>query len=353
MTNGNELSKTLGTKQVEAARGLASHASPAFLATASAIVKAKEDWKGGPVKIWQAAKLAYPGDAFDVFPIPESKTGNNPAIFMVDKPSGKDGKLMPKETNFYNVFADSLPPVVTILQQIEWLQRMGNDKMKLDGIPADWLNEYQNHAIKRENMLKKLGNKQTSFRSAIKDGFKLIFKLDMVNELAGCHAEVVPSAIEGEYENIVRVRSTVPGRELEDNEAFSLDAFGKLDPAKAFEGGGTWQALMATKKRKVEGQGAADGAAKPQTIKTVDTYVARITDVHAFMDEVWSAKDKAQYEALLKTLGPKGPAGSDNFALSLYSIHTMLNQVYRHDGIRARAEKLFEADVAGDGRAAA
>src|SRR6266508_973052 len=79
--NMTELNKSLGQKQIEAARFAASHVTAEFLSSVSTVVKAKEDWEGGPVTIWQATVKFYSGDAFDSFPDPQSKEGegeNNP-----------------------------------------------------------------------------------------------------------------------------------------------------------------------------------------------------------------------------------------------------------------------------------
>lgn len=340
-----DIQKTPGEMSIQAAMFAASHLPAEFLSTVATIVKAKEDWTGGPINIWAVVNKLYDGEKFDIFPDPDSTAGNNPCKFVVMRPSGKDGKLKEKTLNWYNVFADNTPPAVALHQRKEWLERLGNDKMKQDGITPEFIAEFgTGKGIARGNELKKVVGQIGSNRTAILDGFKLTFQLLKVNELAGVNAFVVPKADKSGYENIIRVHSSDPARIMDDNEPFTVKSFMKLKPLVAFENGGTFAALMATKKREQDATAPNAGAGKA-IIKTVETFFDTAVVVHDFISEAFDGKDKTQYQEILKTIGPKGPAGSDDKALSLYTIYTALHQLYRNDGIRARAERLFEADT--------
>ncbi len=318
-----ELNKSLGQRMIEAARFAASHVPPEFLSSVSTVVKAKEDWEGGPVTIWQATVKYYPGEAFDSFPDPASKEGdgnNNPCKFNVMEPSGKDGKLKPKEKDYYNIFADNLPPAVTLYQEKDWLERLGNDKMKTDGIPAEFIAEYggSSHSklVARDARLAKVKNRINYYRATIKGGFHLRFQLEKVNELSGVHAEVVPSADGKGFENRVRVRSTMVGRELEDNEGMTIKAFMKLDAAVAFKNGATFHALMATKKRQQEENNAEGRITTAEVAR--NTFLA----LHDYLDTIVTDSKQEQYSSWVKFLNTK--AGDDTF-MTLCDIRDIIN----------------------------
>lgn len=342
-----ELNKTIGQKMIEAARFAASHVPADFLSTVAVVVKAKEDWEGGPVAIWASSVKAYPGEAFDAFPDPASteKDSNNPAIFTVLEPSGKDGKLKPKEKNYYNIFADNLPPAVELLQEQDWLQRLGNEKMKTDGIPPQYLAEYggQDHSkiVARDTRLTKVKNRLTSYRQSIKNGFYLRFQLEKVNELGGVHAEVVPTKDGKGYENRIRVRSTMPGRELEDNQGMTIKAFMKLDAEKAFKNGATYAALMDTAKRdKAEG----DSTSATTKIENAEQARKSLLDLHDYFDTITRDPKQEILTQWVKYLTSK--AGDDTF-VSLWDMRDFINDVLgklpkaaeRRQEIAAREEK--------------
>lgn len=310
-----ELNKTIGQVMIENARALAIKVSPEFLSTVATIVKAKEDWEGGPISIWAASEKQYPGDAFDVFPDPASKEGdgsNNPCLFTVLEPSGKDGKLKPKEKNFYNIYADSLPPAVELYQEKDWLERLGNEKMKTDGIPPQFIAEYggQDHSkiVARDTRLTKVMNKIKAYRKSIKDGLELRFQLMKVNELSGCHASVVPTADGKGWENRIRVRSTMVGRELEDSQGMTVKAFMKLDPLVAFKNGATYQALIATKKRD---QGDDQNNAATTRIATAEMGRKTLLDLHDYFDGLVTDSKQEGFASWVKFLNSK--AGDETF----------------------------------------
>src|SRR3569833_1706084 len=310
----------------------------------SFVAQAKSDYQGGPLKVLVAMKMAYSDEQMAQFPkVGSGKEkdyqGNNPDYYKV--PSfGKDGKLTEKLVSFYVEFADNTPSGKNTVQALDWLSRAANDKAKQDDIPADIkkLNPHQ-----REVERARLEGRRNTIRSSYKAAIKLHYQFEAINALQYVEAVPIPGVKEGEFENVVLVRSTVPGRETMDFEHYSLSAFIRLDADKAAEKGGTLAALKETAKRAQEPEGGGTGTTV--NIKTFDTYRKVINDVHAFMNEAKTAKDKAKYTDLLKVLGPRGGAGSDLFALSMYQVYNMLGDIYRHDDIRARAEALNEADL--------
>lgn len=331
---------------------LASIATPTVDEAVAIVVKAKDDWDGGPIAIMHAALKDYPPEVLQTFPDPDVVTGNNPAVYMV--PVYKDGKRQPKdkEVVWYNRFADGRPASAAILARIEQVIRAGNDKMKQDGIPEDIADMNPDQRDQEKIRLNtKLGNN----RKAVKNAFKLMFKIRAVNMLENVECYVVPGSIEGTYENLIHVNSTVQGRSTLDYDNLTISTFNRLNVAKAIENGGSFKALMATKKRAKTGGDDKDnneGDAKPHLIRTIDTLKARTTDYAEYFDVVQSATDKAQWMELLKQLGPKGGEGTDQFAHEMRAIFLALQSIYKHDAIRARGDALITADITGETKAA-
>lgn len=346
--NTIDANATVGENMDKLALALAAFATPALDAAVALVVKAKGDWDMGPVTIMSAVLTDYPEETLVTFPDPDVKTGNNPSVYMV--PVYKDGKRQPKdkEVNWYNRFADGRPASAAIVQRIEWVTRAGNEKMKHDDIPQDIRDM---NADERDQEKTKLSRKLSNNRTAVINAFKLLFKIKAVNGLEGCSCFVVPGEVEGTFENLIHVNTTVKGRETKDYDNLSISTFNKLNVAKAKEGGGTFRALMATKKRQPGDDGEVADA-KPHLIRTLDTLQARTTDYVEYFDNIQQQKDQAEWMQLLKTLGPKGPAGSDQFTLELFSLHQTLNTIFKHDPIRKRGEELFTKDVAGERTAA-
>lgn len=340
-----DASATVGENMDKLALSLAAVSTPNLDAAVSAVVTAKDTWDGGPIAILTAVMEDYSEDQLNSFPDPDIKTGNNPSVYMV--PVYKEGKRQPKdkEINFYSRFADGRPASAAILTRIEWVVRAGNDKMKKDDIPSDILDM---NADKRDQHKTVLQRKLTNNRQAVVNAFKLLFKIKAVNALPGCSAFIIPGEEEGTFENLIHVNTTVKGRETQDYDNLSISTFNKLDVAKAVEGGGTYKSLMATKKRQQQ-EGENEGEAKPQLIRTIDTLQARTTDYAEYFETIQAAKDKADWMLLLKTLGPKGPAGSEQFKLELFSIHSALSAIYnQYPEIKREGERLFTADATGE-----
>lgn len=346
-----DASATVGENMDKLALSLAAVATPNLDAAVSTVVAAKGDWDMGPITIMTAVMEDYTLEQLQSFPDPDVKTGNNPSVYMV--PVYKDGKRQPKdkEVNWYNRFADGRPASAAIVQRIEWVVRAGNEKMKKDDIPQDILD--MNPDL-RDQEKTKLSNKLANNRGAVVKAFRLLFKIKAVNALEGCNCYVVPGKEEGTFDNLIHVNSTVKGRETVDYDNLSIGTFNKLDTAKAKEGGGSFKALLATKKRqKGSDEQENEGDAKPQLIRTIDTLQARTTDYAEYFDTIQAAKDKAEWMLLLKTLGPKGPAGSEQFKLELFSIHQTLNSIYnQYPEIKREGERLFTADATGETAAA-
>lgn len=313
-----------------------------------AVATAKQEYQGGPMKVYFYMTQAYSEEQMASFPKPgtghpktdKDYAGNNPDYFKV--PSfGKDGKRTEKSVSFYVEYADNTPAGKPVCQRIDYIQRAGNDKAKQDDIPADVLalNPHQ-----RDVELKKLETKRATIRSSFKSAIKLGFQFEAINALDHVAAVAIPGVKEGEFENMILVRSTIAGRETIDYEHYTISAFMRLDADKAAEKDGTLAALKATVKRDKPDDNSGTASGTTVVIKTVDTLGKVFNDAYAFMDEAWSASDKAKYTELLKQLGPRGGAGTDLMASAFYNVWRMLNDVYKHDAIRERGVALYQAE---------
>lgn len=265
---------------------------------------------------------------------------NNPDIFIWRDPSkdNDDGK----EVSFYVVWADNTPQGRQVVQELDWLKRLGDDNMTKNGIPQDYQDRYSNAQL-IEQRKRKMENRRKSVRNAYKTAVKLMHKFDAVNELAHVAAIVEPGPVEGTFEPDILVHSTVEGRRLKDYKHFSVSNFLKLNPAKAAEGGGTLTALKNTIARDTGG-GKGKGKQQPgipavasiETPQTADT-VAVAFDT--YLDKAWSDKKGDIYAQFIKHL--TGPGGQQSVH-TLGSIRKKLNDLFRMDKVQAIYDKAEE-----------
>lgn len=360
----------LGDAMDAKARAFAAKANPLLSSAIGLAIKAKQDWEGGKFAVMYAVTDGMTAEEVAELPKPGEENGNNPAVYYV-RVIGKGGKPVDEKHNYYNVLSDNIPANKDKRLELELLTLSLGDpaKVNMTSVPQrilDMPKTYRGTAISRiEDELK-------ASRTAVNEAFKLMFQIRAVNDLPGVTAEVIfaldPATgklLDGEegratqVENTrtpILVTTTLDARKAIDTARVGVGSFLKLKPDVAKENGGTYKALFDTVQRTKGGNGDGDnqpGGDKPDQIVTLDKFQARFTDIHSYMDEVWSAKDKAKYNEILKAMGPRGPAGSDDFVLSAYQVWTMLGDVFRHDPIRARAETLNEADILSAKKAAA
>ena len=341
-TNINEQQKTL-------AEQLASVHSEALTSAINTVAQAKEDYQGGPVKVYFAMRQTYSEEQLSMFPKPGSGkekgwVGNNPDYFKMKKP-GKDGKENEATVSFYNVFTDDTVEGKELNRRINWMKRVGNPDYNQADIPQQIKDM---NPQEREAALTKAKNKLATIKAAYRNAAKLMFQLDAVNSLEFVQATVVPAIKAGEFENLIQLSTTDPARIVngvpQDWDQFSISNFMRLDADKASENGGTIAALKDTIKRKDGDDNSNEpGGAKPDLIATVDKFKARATDIHEYLNtKVFDTKDRTAYNAVLKALS--GP-GSDDFLLSIGTIRDALgdfmsvgNNQSRYDILKSKAD---------------
>lgn len=302
---------------------------------------AKHEFSLGPIKLYNAMKANLSADELDNLPLPGQRwkddngnLSNNPDIAEWKDPSKPDAKA--KEISFYVVWADGTPHGADVVKELEWCSRAVDDKMKKDDIPAAWLTKYSNpQDIKRRKTY--LEGRRGTVRKAYKDGVRLIWQFDMVNELPGCTAELDDSG----HENTVIVSNkAAPKREWK---VMTVGAFLKLNVAKASEQGGTYAALIGTAERK-PAPPAGTGELKVNAIATPETLDKAMLMVHSYLDKCMHAKTGADYAALLRHLNTEQ---GKQAILTMGGVKRSLDELFRMDTIRntydTEAERLRPA----------
>lgn len=307
-----------GDALAEAARALGAKAGEGSDNAIHLVMKAKEDWLGGTFKVLFGLKMDFDDDVLNSFAVPDTDTGNNPDEFKVYKEDSK-GKRKLVASSFYVNFGDATPAGQAILERIEWAERAGDANMIKDDIPQD-IKDMTPHA--RETHLNYLKGRRATIRAAYKKAMALYFKDKEVNAYPGVKCE--PIWVEGkgpddvkldkgelpEVENTTKPMAVwlVPqeGRPIAKWEAFSIGSFLKLNTNKALEKGGTFSSLIesgATKKK----PGGGGNSDKPEglTIKTLETGVSVMAELHRWATEIGEAKDKAEISRLYKLMNAK------------------------------------------------
>lgn len=315
------------------------------------LIKAKEDWQGGPLKVLIAMQNAYSEEDLDAFPIPDSDTGQNPDKFKIETTDG-NGKTSKKPTTWYTQFADATKEGIEISKGIEHATRAGKtDTVKTD-IPANIL-EMNPH--ERTTLLNYLTGRRTTIRGAYKKAMGLYFQFKAINELTGIRAEPIwvdgksPEDVEEGRVDEVEIETTtkpiavwsIPeeGKPVKHWEAYSIGNFMKLDAAKAAEKGGTFKALQETNTRQTAGAtGNGAEATKVPAIQTIDTLIARFAQVHSYLDHMFMAKDKKEVGQLLKLINSK--EGSDELVTAIIETRNYLDDIAKDCKLDARYTKL-------------
>lgn len=294
------------------------------------LAKAREDWQGGPIYTLLGLKASYSDEELDEFAIPGSETGNNPDRFSITTVKGdKKGK---KKTTFYAQFARHTPAGIAIEQRLEWLDRAADKGANKDGIPDDVLGM---SPTERDSERSFLENRIRTMTAAYKAGMNLHFKLKEVNEYADNIVAAPiwadgqsPDDVKNEWEaKVVQTAEPIAvwvaeeGKPITKWEAFSIASFLRLDTGKALEKGGGFKALVesgVTKKAPaIPGQPSGDGI----NIKTVDTSLGALVELHRYILEIQSQKDGAEWGKLVQSLTKKG---NDEYVSSIVELKNIL-----------------------------
>ena len=338
-----------GDALAEQARALGAKAGEATDKAINLVMKAKEDWQGGPFKVLFGLKMDFEDEVLSSFAVPDTDTGNNPDEFKVYKEDSK-GKRKLVNSSFYVQFGDATPGGQKILERIEWTERAGDANMVKDDIPDD-IKEMS--PTERETHLNFLKGRRGTIRAAYKKAMALYFKDVAVNNYPGVKAEPIwvkgksPDDVNLDKGELPEVENTtkpiavwlVPDKDrpIAKWEAFSIGAFLKLNTKKAIEKGGTFAALIesgATKKKPgIKAKDKKEGL----TIKTVETGVNTLAELHRWFTEIGEAKDKVDVANLYKLGNTKD---NDEFVTAVFETADFLNHLVKDTGIATKYLKL-------------
>lgn len=336
---------------------LAAKESEGMSTAIETVMKAKEDWQGGPISVLAAMEEAY-GEELEQFPEPDSETGNNPDKFKLPV-TGVNGKTTMRQTSFYVQFADATKEGKAIVDELEFLRRAGNVEAIKEGIPADILALNPRQREVRENFLT---GRRGTIRASYKKAMQLGHQMKAVNSLPNIVADFVwmqddkgedMQTVEATTKPIIVYVQPAEGKPVSKFEYFSIGAFIKLDARVAAEKGGTFEALKATVARQTGGAAGDKGKATDAgPIKTIDTFIGRFVEVYRYMDEMQMDKTQKEIGQFLKLLNSKG---SDELVVTVVEFRNYLDDICKDAKLEARYTKLQQAgsDLIEDKEAAA
>lgn len=337
-----QVTETSGDAFAARAIELAGKESDGMSAAVVAVMKAKEDWQGGPIKVLFAMKEAYGEDLLS-FPTPDDEGSNNPDKFKVSV-TDANGKTTLKATTFYTQFADATKEGKAIIQEIEYLKRAGNAEAVKTGIPEEIL---AMSPQQRDTRLNFLGGRRTTIRASYKKAMALGFQMMAVNNVPNIVADFLyvqdkdgndTSEVENTTKPIV-VYVPVKNGPVKKWEAYSIGSFLKLNPAKAIEQGGGFDKLKGTITRNTEGGATGNNGKATETppIKTVDTFFHRFVELYRFANEAQYEKDQKAMAAIGKLLKHKD---SDELAVACVEMEMFLSDLNKEYGLSKRYNDL-------------
>src|SRR5882724_6580069 len=187
MTVSTQQAITIGEAVRSKALGYAAKTGTAIDLVVVGGADAKDLFKLTPNKLMAAIKANLSEEEIEALPFPGSRwndggvANNNCDVFQWKDPTkGPDTK--PRDVSFYVVWSDGTPEGVNVCQEIDWCKRIGKENMKTEDIPSAWQEKYSNPQLVEER-LDYLEGRRGTIRTAYKDAVRLIWQMDLVNEL--------------------------------------------------------------------------------------------------------------------------------------------------------------------------
>ncbi len=289
--------------------------------TVEAIAKAREDYEGGPFVVMYKVMAEMSQEKIDALPDPNVDSGNNPGQFKTRSVNAK-GKPVVKTWNYYHVLSDGLPCNIAKQQRIDMLELSMKDPVQYN-VSSVSQEIKDMDKPRRYAEIGKLERALTTSRSNVLAAFDLYFHIMAANALPGVFVTIQYALDdngnelngEGGREKVVDLGTMTPititttnkAREKKDTIDISVGSFKKLRPDLAKESGGTYDAFINSAPTVKRGTKATEepGGAKPERIASLDTLLARLVDIHDYMDEITSDTKQAVFGALLNLLNKK------------------------------------------------
>lgn len=330
----------IGDGVTKAAIALAAKESKAMGETMVVLMEAKEVTEQGAINLFIALRDTY-GEELSSFPRPGStvETSNNPDVIKVEKRNPQTGNKTVVRSSFYVTFADNTAEGKTVLQELGWLKILNNPEADKNLVPKEFAKLYPNPETRKIHSAYLEGRRNT-IRKGYKDAMDLAYAMIDLNNLAQVQADFVwvdPEKMDKvvNTKKPIRVSST---KSADQWEYITQSTAKRFDCERAKENGGTFDALFETLKRSAEGDGGKGGNQnKPQLIRTVDTFEARIVDVHEALVHTWEADGKKLKSDITRKLQAEN---ASDFRLSLSDLHQAIGQWLGNEKIAA----LLEAD---------
>lgn len=336
--------RTIGEGQLSKAQALAALEGETMSTVMVEQMVAKEITEQGAIRVFLALQSTY-GDKLGEFPEPDSvpETTNNPDKIKKPKVNSK-GETTSVNTTWYTEFADATKEGKKILQELAWIAILRNPQADKNLVPAEFSNEYKNpqEYIVHEAYLT---GRRTTVRQAYKKAMKLAFKMRAIGELNGVNIDFVWK----DYKTKTEVRNTKKPLRISDVDDpnkwgyFTINNVERMDVDKATENGGTYDALVDTLKRTSNEGGDGEGnQAKPQLVRTQDTFAARLNDLSealAFSDSDEGRKLSAELRKGMSA------AGSDDYLSNIIRVHSILGAMLKSADVKTqvRIEALSQA----------
>lgn len=340
-----------GSALAEHARNLGAHVGKASESAVAFVIKAKEDYEGGRFRVMFGLQQDFTDEQLAEFAVPFSDTGNNPDEFSIPSENAK-GKVTQKKTNFYKEFANGTPAGQALLSRIEMCERAGDAKAIKTDIDNDIL-EMANDPYKLEGHLSSLTAKLGNMPKCYKNAMELFFQFQAVNEYSDkISAEPVyaegkaPSEISEndipEVENTPKCiqvwEHAEPGKPVKRMRLLKIGEFLRLNPARATEKGGTFNALIESgAATRTPGSGANSDNGDGFVIKTVERGVEVIAEFHRWSTEILDAKDQGEYGKLLKLGNAKD---NDEYIVAVKELKDFFTQLASDISANAKYAKL-------------
>jgi len=361
-----QVNTQIGENQEARAIAFAATQSEALGETLARIAKARQDYEGGPFAVLFKVSASMTEEQIENLPNPDSETGNNPAKYKIRIEGGKDGKGRLVDHYYYDVVSDNLACNVARRQRIDMLNLSLGDptKVNMSAVPQDIQDM---PVIRRGAEVSKLEGELTTSRKNVNEAFELLFQIRAVNECAGVTANVLyaldehgkerngendngPAEVENTRTPIV-ITTTVEGRKAIDTTRMGVTSFKKLRPELAKERGGTYRAVLDSapvKKKGANGENKnSQDQSKPQAINTLETFETRLTDLHQYLDAIYSDSKQEVYGALLKKMNAK--TGNENLLSSITDIRNICNDILAKT---YKAGERYQAIIAKEAEAA-
>lgn len=326
----------IGDAQHKKALSYAAKTGTAIDLVVVSIADAKAEFTLGPVKLYNAIRKNLSEEEIDALPLPGSRwqlpdgTLNNNADICSWKDPSKPGDSKPKEISFYVVWSDGTPEGAHVVQELEWISRISTAGMKIDDIPKDWQDKYAANPITLRQRKKYLEGRRGTVRKAYKDAVRLLWQIDMVNELAGCACHVDDDSNEPTVTLVNK--ATIKNGVASNWEVFSVGAFLKLKPAKALEAGGSYEALKATAERgKKDDKNKNKQGLQLNAIATPDTSGKVAAMELSYLDKLWADRKGGEYGAFLRHLLSDGGKAD---VLTYGDLRNILNDMFKMDMVQ-------------------